>query len=416
VYSTAVAVGATETIKAIAYKTGVTDSTVASALYTINLPVVAAPTFNPPAEPVVAGTQVTIASATTGALISYTTDGSTPSATNGVASPVTVTVSAAETINAIAYKSGMTNSAVASAPYTMAAAVATPTFNPPAGPVVAGTQVTIASAITGALISYTTDGSTPSATNGVASPVTVTVSAAETINAIAYKTGMAGSAVASATYAISTGVNGYSHQRAITIPRNNMGILGGPMRDFPMLVSGTYSFLATTANRGQVQNANGFDIVFTADSAGTTKLDHEINSYDPTTGAINMWVRIPSLQYCDTVFFINYGNVAITTSQENKAGVWKSHYNAVLHMGETDGNLLYDSTGNGNNATKVSATSPSPVSGGLFGVAQSFNGTSDYAILPPSLTAGHKSFVLSFWVNTTELGAGDTNGHYYSAE
>jgi len=46
-YSAPVAVGVTETLKAIAYKTGMTDSAVASAAYTINLPVVATPTFSP---------------------------------------------------------------------------------------------------------------------------------------------------------------------------------------------------------------------------------------------------------------------------------------------------------------------------------------------------------------------------------
>jgi hypothetical protein len=61
-----------------------------------------------------------IASTTPGALISYTTNGSTPAATGGTASPVTVTVNAAETINAIAYENGYSASAVAAAAYTIA--------------------------------------------------------------------------------------------------------------------------------------------------------------------------------------------------------------------------------------------------------------------------------------------------------
>jgi len=48
---TPVAVSATTTIKAIAFKTGLANSAVASALYTINLPVVATPTFSPVPEP-----------------------------------------------------------------------------------------------------------------------------------------------------------------------------------------------------------------------------------------------------------------------------------------------------------------------------------------------------------------------------
>ena len=262
---------------------------------------------------------MTITSATAGALISYTTNGTTPSATGGTASPVTVTVGAAETIQAIAYKSGMTNSAVATAAYTMAAAVATPTFSPVAGAIPAGTTVTITSATAGALISYTTNGTTPSATGGTASPVTVTVSAAETIEASAYKSGMSNSAVATAAYTLAANV--YAHVRPITI--NHTKVPNTDQTNFPILVSGVYPFLANTANGGQVQNASGYDIIFTADYAGTTQLDHEIESYDPTTGTINVWVRIPTLSHtCDTIIYAAYGNAAITTSQENRTGVW----------------------------------------------------------------------------------------------
>jgi len=43
-------------------------------------------------------------------------------------------------------------------------------------------------------------------------------------------------------------------------------------------------------------------ITFTSDFAGTVKLDFEIESYNPATGAIVAWVRIPALSHtCDTV-------------------------------------------------------------------------------------------------------------------
>jgi len=72
-YSAPVAVGVTETLKAIAYKTGMTDSAVASAAYTINLPVVATPTFSPVAGTYTSAQTVTISTTTSGASIRYTT-------------------------------------------------------------------------------------------------------------------------------------------------------------------------------------------------------------------------------------------------------------------------------------------------------------------------------------------------------
>jgi hypothetical protein len=86
-------------------------------------PTAATPTFSPGASAVASGTVVTISSATAGSTIYYTTNGTNPttsssSGTAGSAS-ATVTVTAAETINAIAVASGYNNSADGSAAYTI---------------------------------------------------------------------------------------------------------------------------------------------------------------------------------------------------------------------------------------------------------------------------------------------------------
>lgn len=79
---------------------------------------VAIPTFSPAAGEVTSGTEVTISSATDGATIYYTTDGSTPTTSSTQGTSVTIT--AATTIKAIAVKDGMANSEVATAEYTVA--------------------------------------------------------------------------------------------------------------------------------------------------------------------------------------------------------------------------------------------------------------------------------------------------------
>src|SRR5213079_2957024 len=145
---------------------------------------------------------VTVSRTTPGASIRYTTDGSTPSATVGMVYSAPVTVSATQTINAIAYKAGLTDSTVATAAYTITPPVATPTFSPVAGTYTTAQTVTISSTTAGASIRYTTDGSTPSATVGTVYSAPVTVNATQTINAIAYKTGLTDSTVAAAAYTI----------------------------------------------------------------------------------------------------------------------------------------------------------------------------------------------------------------------
>jgi hypothetical protein len=90
-------------------------------------------------------------------------------------------------------------------------------------------------------------------------------------------------------------INGYSYQRTLTIDYNK--VPNTDQTNFPLLISGTYSYLATAANGGNVQNANGYDVIFTSDSGCTTKLDHEVETYIATTGSVNYWVKVPTVSH-----------------------------------------------------------------------------------------------------------------------
>jgi len=81
--------------------------------------------------------------------------------------------------------------------------LATPTFNPVAGTYATAQSVTISDTTTGALIHYTTDGSTPSASSTVYSG-SIPVSSTTTLKAIAVASGLTNSLIATATYAIQT--------------------------------------------------------------------------------------------------------------------------------------------------------------------------------------------------------------------
>ena len=120
VYSTAIAISQTTTVKAMAVKTGMTNSQVATAEYTINLPVptVATPTFNPAAGTYTEAQNVTIACATEGASIYYTLDGTDPTTASSVYSTA-IAISQTTTVKAMAVKTGMTDSEIASASYTI---------------------------------------------------------------------------------------------------------------------------------------------------------------------------------------------------------------------------------------------------------------------------------------------------------
>lgn len=78
----------------------------------------------------------------------------------------------------------------------------------------------------------------------------------------------------------------------------------------------------------------------------TSKLDHEIDKYDPVTGEVNAWVRIPTLYTStDTEFYMYYGKLGFIPSEENKTGVWdSSKYAAVYHASGAANSLESDST------------------------------------------------------------------------
>lgn|SRR3990167_9775443 len=183
--------------------------------------------------------------------------------------------------------------------------------------------------------------------------------------------------------------------------------------DFPVLVSGTYDGTGTepdlksAGNGGNVQNANGYDIYFYSDSALTTRIPAERESYDATTGVIVWWVKVGTVATAsDTVIYIAYGDSGISTDPNSDAtygatSTWNTAYKGVWHLpnGTTLGAL--DSTSNARNGTITGSTA---IAGQMDGGAN-FDGNDDIAISDSvALVYGTGGYSISFWAKGSTAG------------
>jgi hypothetical protein len=222
------------TIRAIAYRSGFTDSSISSATYTIK---VMTPILDKPAGDYISYPTVTITVVPTIATIKYTMDGSDPSPTNGSTlsngGSFAVSGTSPVTVKAMAYAPNTADSSIVTAVYSLnLAQVAAPVFTPQIGMYTPppNLSVSLSTTTAGATIKYTTDGTNPSPTNGTVG-TTVAIADTEVLKAYAYKAGMTDSSItnsAGSWYIIAPKVNSISPNKGpnlgpitVTIKGNN---------------------------------------------------------------------------------------------------------------------------------------------------------------------------------------------------
>ena len=171
----------------------------------------------------------------------------------------------------------------------------------------------------------------------------------------------------------------------VTVPA---GATTSDLADFPLLVQLIQPDLAANAQ------ADGSDIRFTA-ADGVTPLDHEIETWEPSTGRLAAWVRLPSLPSAGTTVFLYYG-APDSPDQQDVRAVWPAPARAVWHLAadpvgpapqvddSSPGN--HDGRGTGGNRTP-----------GVAGDALDLGG-SDVLRVENLELSGAAGFTLSGWV------------------
>ena len=136
-------------------------------------------------------------------------------------------------------------------------------------------------------------------------------------------------------------------RQKITISPN---VTDANLTDFPYIIK------IDDAANGLFLNAqvDGEDILFT-DSTHTTKLEHEIETYESFEGdeVLMTWVKIPQLSSsASTEIYMYYGNHT-ASNQENPTAVWSNDYEAVYHLHDDYNDSLAAHDGNNNGSYDV---------------------------------------------------------------
>ena len=183
-------------------------------------------------------------------------------------------------------------------------------------------------------------------------------------------------------------------------------VVGGPLANFPALVSLTDPNLRLVANGGRV--ATGADFQFRGEDAATCggpatcTLDFEVERYDGTTGTLVAWVRVPSLDNGRSIY-LSYGDAAIACSQQNRGPVWDAVYREVYHLSE----LADYSDSTSNHYTAVTKGTVTQGVAGKIGLAAQFGGPAESRLIASDGTQpANTSYTLEAWVRFASLQAG----------
>ena len=310
-YTGAIPVSADETLMAIATAANYGQSPVATAAYTINA---ASPVIAPAAGNYATAQSVTITDTTTGATIYYTTNGTTPT-TASTKYTGAITVSADETIEAIATAAGYGQSAVTTAVYTIEAAA--PAISPKGGNYATQQSVTITDATTGATIYYTTNGTTPT-TASTKYTGAITVASNETLEAIATAPNHSQSAVSTATYTIdqaatphfSPAAGTYASAQTVTITDGTTGAT------IYYKTNGTTPTTSSTVYTGPITVSSNETIKAIATATGYTQsavatAKYSIEAAEPAASQV---ITISEATSGATVYYTTDGSTPTTSS------------------------------------------------------------------------------------------------------
>jgi len=182
---------------------------------------------------------------------------------------------------------------------------------------------------------------------------------------------------------------GWLYRKQVVV---NHSLVVGDLVDFPVLVSVVDSDLVVHAQ------FDGDDVLFMDGVGVASRLLHEIEFFDGSSGELVAWVNLTSLSSTvDTILYMYYGNPSCNSQQFPKK-VWDNGYCGVWHLAD-----LKDSTSNDNDGTNHGTN---PITGKI-GDARDFEKSSseyiDWGDMPEPANNEISTGTFEMWVKPDEL-------------
>jgi len=186
---------------------------------------------------------------------------------------------------------------------------------------------------------------------------------------------------------------GWHYRKQITI---NHTQVAGNLENFPVLIDTIDPDLMKA-------RANGGDFLFMNGAGVASKLYHDLDLFEQSTGTLVAWVKIPQLSSeTDTMIYLYYGNPS-SLNMSYPAKVWGEKYETVYHLSESPTTPVHDSSGNNNNGVAQGSMTSSDLIQGKVGTCYSFDGIDDF-ISFDDFTSSLNLGACSAWVQTMANG------------
>jgi hypothetical protein len=205
------------------------------------------------------------------------------------------------------------------------------------------------------------------------------------------------------TESSTTGITSCGTQRIIELDAGLLGPTSLP--GYPALV-----VIEDDAALAGESAADAADVWFT-DPEGVT-LPHEIDAFDPATGTLAAWVRLPGWEVGTPLSIVLRAGDLESAPAPMPTAVWEDNYAAVWHMddelGDERGEVIRDSTSGGIHGFALGGMGADQVVEGVIGRAIAFDGVDDEIDVDAPFVGALESFTASFWVRID----GDDSMHH----